>query len=210
MIDPDGLQTVQDATCGWLRCKVWPAIKKFFSGGGGSGDGDGGGGDGGGAGGWSPTPYPGKNLVNVYYPNAAGHIGGHISAGIYDSDPADTDYNDPHKAYGWTTVNQGWYVRTMLIVGWPFFEGTMEEDSHSTRSRKGVEYRYLSISDEGFYHAMGAIHNHSGNYRFWLLPRNCANAAEDVDHAAGAHGIPHHEIFWPHFFWWLSPVGWAK
>jgi RHS repeat-associated protein len=32
--DSTGLQTDPDATCGWLRCGLWPAIKKFFSGGG--------------------------------------------------------------------------------------------------------------------------------------------------------------------------------
>lgn len=33
-LDPDGLQTVPDATCGWVRCVLGPAIKKLFSGGG--------------------------------------------------------------------------------------------------------------------------------------------------------------------------------
>ena len=208
MIDPDGLQTVPDATCGWLRCKVWPAIKKFFSGGGGNGGGD----DGGGGGGWSPTPYPGKNIVNVYYPHGAGTIGGHISVGTYDS--GDSDPNDPSSnpknAYGFTTINQHWYVRTMLIVGFPFFKGWMEPDSESPRSKKGAEYRYYPIGDEGFVNANAAINNHSGYYRFWLLPRNCANAAEDVDHAAGVPWIPHHEIFWPHIFRLLSLAGWSK
>jgi RHS repeat-associated protein len=213
MIDPDGLQAVPSAYCkpAWL-CVVKSFVKHLFSGGGGGGGGGGNDGGGGVGGGWSPTPYSGKNLVNVYYPHGAGTIGGHISVGTYDSE--DSNSNDPwsnqKNAYGFTTVNQGWYVRTMLIVGWPFFKGTMEPDAHSPRSRKGAQYRYLSINDEGFANANAAINNHNGNYRFWLLPRNCANAAEDVDHAAGAGGIPHHEIFWPHFFWWLSPVGWEK
>ena len=210
VIDPDGLQVEPAARCGWIRCKLWPQIKNFFKGGGGGGGGNGGGGGGGNGGGWSSTPYPGKNLVNVEYPRAGFWIGGHTSVGIYDSDPTDTDYNDPHKAYGFTTVNQHWYVRTMLIVGWPFFKGYMEEDSKSPRSKKVVEYRYLSISDEGFYNAMDAIHHHSGYYRLWLLARNCANATEDVDHAAGAHRVPHHEIFWPHLFWFLSSFASSK
>jgi len=207
MIDPDGLQVVEAANCGWIRCKLLPVIKRFFSGGGGSG-----GGGGGGGGGWSLTPYPGKNIVNVYYPNAALHFGGHISVGTYDSE--DSDPNDPSSnpknAYGFTTINQHWYVRTMLIVGFPFFKGWMEPDSKSPRSKKGAEYRYYPVSDEGFANANDAINNHSGYFRFWLLPRNCANAAEDVDHAAGIPWIPHHEIFWPHIFRLLSPTGWSK
>jgi hypothetical protein len=150
--------------------------------------------------------------VNAYYPCGSFCIGGHVSVGTYDSEddnPKDP-WSDPHNAYGFTTVSQGWYVRTLLIVGYPFFRGWMEPDSQSPRSRKGVEYRYLSISDEGFTAANTAILNHSGNYRFWLLPRNCANTTEDIDRIAGAHGVPHHEIFIPHAFWWLFPIGWAQ
>jgi RHS repeat-associated protein len=39
-VDPDGLQTVPDANCGWVRCVLWPTIKKLFSGGGSSDDDD--------------------------------------------------------------------------------------------------------------------------------------------------------------------------
>ena len=139
MIDPDGLQVAPAMEChpAWL-CVVTHFIKRIFSGGGGGGGGEGGGG--GGGGGWSPTPYPGKNIVNVCYPHAAGTVGGHISAGTYDSEanPNDPTAN-PHNAYGFTTINQHWYVRSMLIVGFPFFKGWMEPDSKSPRSRTGAE-----------------------------------------------------------------------
>jgi RHS repeat-associated protein len=206
MKDPDGLQVEPSATSseGWF----WKLLRKL------------GGGDGEGPGEdpefakkrWSSTPYPGKNLVNAYYPCGSFCIGGHVSVGTYDSNDHNPDdpYSDPHNGYGFTTVNQHWYVKTMLTLGWPFFKGRMEPDKDSRRSRIGVEYRYLPISPDEFANANDAINNHNGNYRLWLLPRNCANTAEDIDRAAGAPLVPHHEIFIPHAFWWLSPVGWAQ
>jgi hypothetical protein len=133
-IDPDGLSWFNQAPCSgtyYAGMSLGGKVKNFFAnlfancgGGGGGGGGD--------DGGWSPTPHRGKNLVNVHYPLGAGVIGGHVSVGTYDSEDPDAD---PHAAFGFTTVNQHWYVRTLLIVGYPFLKGWMEPDSHSPRSK---------------------------------------------------------------------------
>jgi len=181
-VDPDGLQADPAATQGWLRALL-KRIGHFFSGG------SGGGGVGGG-GGWSPQPPTSGHYVTVgFYPAGAAWIGGHYGVGL----------DTPTGTNGWATVKKHPFV--VYLTGLPF-AGQLKKDTDTYKDRmKGLaapRYLYMPISEEAEDAMESAIKGRSsdgGSYDLYF--KNCAQFVEDVLHAGGIGGVPHHEVFLP-------------